>query len=191
MFDKHEFAKIIKNIKETYSSQEEFSKKSGIGRTYLSQYMNMKLEEPPKPKILEKLANASKGFTSYEYLMRVCGYFGNIRGDRLKSCRLSRNLSLDEVANKIGVSTKKLSLWENGHDYNMDIESSLKLADLYNVDFNWLLGSSDEQYFPDTNDFRFASYNGIDTKDLDEEDIKEINRFVEFIRNKKKSEKNK
>lgn len=191
MFNKHEFAKIIKNIKETYSSQEEFSKKSGIGRTYLSQYMNMKLDEPPKPKILEKLANASKGFTSYEHLMRVCGYFGNIRGDRLKSCRLSRNLSLDEVANKVGVSTRRLSLWENGHDYNMDIESSLKLANLYNVDFNWLLGSSDEQYSPHANDFRFASYNGIDTKDLDEEDIEEINRFVEFIRNKKKNEKNK
>ncbi len=191
MFNKHEFAKIIKNIKETYSSQEDFSKKSGIGRTYLSQYMNMKLEEPPKPKILEKLANASKGITSYEHLMRVCGYLGNIRGDRLKSCRLSRNLSLDEVANKVGVSTRKLSLWENGHDYNMDIESSQKLANFYNVDFNWLFGSNEEQYSPHTNNFRFASYNGIDTKDLDEEDIEEINRFVEFIRNKKKNEKNK
>ena len=74
MFDKNKFAQIIKNIKETYISQEEFSKKSEIGRTYLSQYMNMKLDEPPKPKILERLANSSNNITTYEELMNICGY---------------------------------------------------------------------------------------------------------------------
>lgn len=74
MFDKNKFAQIIRNIKDTYNSQEEFSKKSGIGRTYLSQYMNMKLKEPPKPKILQKLADASNNKTTYKELMEVCGY---------------------------------------------------------------------------------------------------------------------
>lgn len=74
MFDKNKFAQIIKNIKETYNSQEEFSKNSSIGRTYLSQYMNMKLDEPPKPKILKKLANSSNGLITYEELMSICGY---------------------------------------------------------------------------------------------------------------------
>lgn len=74
MFDKSKFAQIIKSIKETYDSQEDFSKKSNIGRTYLSQYMNMKLDEPPKPKTLEKLANASNGITSFKELMQICGY---------------------------------------------------------------------------------------------------------------------
>ncbi len=76
MFDKIKFAQIIKNIKECYDSQEEFAKKSGIGRTYLSQYMNIKLDKPPKPSILEKLANASKGITNYGELMYCCGYIG-------------------------------------------------------------------------------------------------------------------
>ena len=74
MFDKIKFAAIIKNIKGYYSSQEEFSKKSEIGRTYLSQYMNAKLDDPPSPKILEKLANSSKGITTYNELMFICGY---------------------------------------------------------------------------------------------------------------------
>jgi len=77
MFDKSKFALIIKNIKETYNTQEEFAKKSGIGRTSLSQYMNMKLEDPPKPKMLQKLANSSKGLTTYDELMQVCGYAQN------------------------------------------------------------------------------------------------------------------
>lgn len=74
MFDKNKFAQILKNINETYISQRDFSKKSEINRTYLSQYMNMKLDEPPKPKILEKLADASNNIVSYEELMKICGY---------------------------------------------------------------------------------------------------------------------
>lgn len=77
MFDKNKFAQIIKNIKETYSSQEEFAEKSGIGRTYLSQYMNMRLDTPPKPKILERLATSSNGITDYSELMEVCGYIND------------------------------------------------------------------------------------------------------------------
>lgn len=97
MFDKKEFAQIIKNIKETYNSQEEFAKKSEIGRTYLSQYMNMKLDEPPKPKILEKLALSSHGITSYDELMYICGYtdygFGNYNEvkELIKDTNITKN----------------------------------------------------------------------------------------------------
>lgn len=71
------------------------------------------------------------------------------------------------------------------------------LAKILDVDEAWLMGfdvpmprTPDELRGMEA-DFKFASYNGIDTKDLDEEDIEEINRFVEFIRNKKKNEKKK
>ena len=74
MFNKEKFSEIIKNISKTYDNQRDFSAFSEINRTYLSKYMNMKLDEPPKPKILQKLANASKSVTTYEELMQVCGY---------------------------------------------------------------------------------------------------------------------
>lgn len=74
MFDKVKFAEIIKKISGLYNSQRDFSILSGINRTYLSLYMNMKLNEPPKPKILERLANSSHGITTYIELMDVCGY---------------------------------------------------------------------------------------------------------------------
>lgn len=77
MFDKNKFAQILKNINETYISQRDFSKKSEINRTYLSQYMNMKLDEPPKPKILKKLADSSNGITTYSELMEICGYIND------------------------------------------------------------------------------------------------------------------
>ena len=45
-----------------------------------------------------------------------------------------------------------------------------------------------KQFSTNTN-FRYANHNGINTEGLDEKDIEEINRFVEFIKNKKKNEK--
>lgn len=74
MFDKAKFAQIIKKISDTYENQRNFSQKAEINRTSLSQYINMKLDKPPKPEMLEKLANASRGITTYQELMIICGY---------------------------------------------------------------------------------------------------------------------
>lgn len=74
MFDKIKFANILRKINETYENQVSFAKASDVNRTYLSQYMNMKLDSPPTPKILMGIANASKGLTTYYQLMNMCGY---------------------------------------------------------------------------------------------------------------------
>lgn len=74
MFNKEKFGIIISKIKETYDSQEVFSQLSGIGRTSISLYMNNRLDEPPKPQMLKKLADSSKGLATYEELMEICGY---------------------------------------------------------------------------------------------------------------------
>lgn len=69
------------------------------------------------------------------------------------------------------------------------------LCKILDVDEAWIMGYDVPiQRTPDelrgkSSDFRFASHNGINTDGLDENDIEEINRFVEFIKNKKKNEK--
>lgn len=74
MFDKNRFANILKKINDSYDNQVSFAKASGVNRTYLSQYMNVKLDSPPTPKILMGIANASKGITNYYELMEICDY---------------------------------------------------------------------------------------------------------------------
>lgn len=74
MFNKEEFSKILLNIQANYNNQEDFAKYSGIGRTSISQYINCKIEIPPKPHLLEKIAQSSKGLTNYNELLWVCGY---------------------------------------------------------------------------------------------------------------------
>ena len=82
MFDKIKFANILKRINEIYDNQVSFAQKANVNRTYLSQYMNMKLDNPPSPKKLKGIADASRGITTYDELMEVCGHitekaFGN------------------------------------------------------------------------------------------------------------------
>lgn len=74
MFNKEKFSKILNNIYKTYPNQRDFAHAMGTSRGYLSQYINMKFDNPPTPKILEKIATASKGITTYKELMYICGY---------------------------------------------------------------------------------------------------------------------
>lgn len=53
MFNKEKFSSILKEINSTYSSMTEFAQKASFDRTYISKYINMKLDNPPTPKILE------------------------------------------------------------------------------------------------------------------------------------------
>ncbi len=108
MFDKNKFAQILKNINDTYDSQRDFAKKSEINRTYLSQYMNMQLDKPPKPYMLKKLSNASNGVTTYNELMQVCGY---VFVTELTSTSYGINL---EYWTLIFGNVKKVSLSQNG-----------------------------------------------------------------------------
>ena len=237
MFDKNKFAIIIKNIKATYETQEEFSKKSKIGRTYLSQYMNMKLDEPPKPKILEKLSNASNNITTYEELMQVCGYtyittldsssfginpeywkmiFGNIEKINLtqkgssffayfiekiyKECKKSSNEQFLMDFNPQSIIPQT----DNIEEYTEYIKIfcfilcsfiSTNVLYLSETEKKQLISNIQEllQTTPILIEFDETSgnfkYSNIDTEGLDENDIAELNRFAEFLKNKKKQDK--
>lgn len=77
--------------------------------------------------------------------------------------------------------------------YEAKQDNVYALSLILNVDEAWLMGydvpMKNENQTTINTDFRYANHNGINTDGLDENDIEEINRFVEFIKNKKKNEK--
>lgn len=77
MFHKEKFGTIINMIvfKHYNNNKAEFARTINYDRTYVSKWINNHLSSPPTPKVLEKIANASKGVTTYDELMEVCGYF--------------------------------------------------------------------------------------------------------------------
>ncbi|MEY8320768.1 S24 family peptidase [Lachnospiraceae bacterium 46-61] len=49
----------------------EFSEQTGFNRTYLSKYLNLKLDRPPSPRLLQAIAS---NIVPYEELLISCGY---------------------------------------------------------------------------------------------------------------------
>ena len=111
-------------------------------------------------------------------------------GQRLKQARELKQITLEEAGNKIGVHKSTILRWENGETEKFKISMLEALANLYDVNPAWLMGydvpMKDDLNSQKSNNFRMASYNGVDTEGLNEQDIEEINRFVEFLKQKKK-----
>lgn len=109
--------------------------------------------------------------------------------NRLNKAMQIRNIKATELSLKTGIAKSSLSEYINGK-YEAKQDGVYLLAKALNVNEAWLMGldvpmERDIQ----NNDFRFASYQGLDLEGLDENDIEELNQFVEFIKNKKKKGK--
>lgn len=63
-------------------------------------------------------------------------------GVKLKEARLKKNMTQEEVAEKIFVSRQSISNWENNKTYP-DIGNVIALSDLYDVSLDELLKGSD------------------------------------------------
>ncbi len=73
MYNQKKFIEILKKCQSNMSLNE-FARLSNVDAGYLSRIINKKKSTPPSPRILEKISKASKGVTTYEELMEVCGY---------------------------------------------------------------------------------------------------------------------
>lgn len=102
---------------------------------------------------------------------------------RLKHLRANRKLTQEQLGEKINVTKVSVSGYENG-TRSPDMETLQKIADVFEVSVDFLLGRSDdpspsgkkseEDY---DEDISFFDYEG-----LSEEDIEEVKQHIEFLR---------
>ena len=81
--------------------------------------------------------------------------------NRIKELRKKENLNQTNLAHRIGVSQSALSYWERG-DYEPDNDTLIKLADIFNVTIDYLLGRTDNpspERDPTLDDFTYAMNN--------------------------------
>ena len=111
-------------------------------------------------------------------------------GDILKKLRKDKNLTQDELAQKINNSRSNIANYENGKNMP-SVEVLQKLSELFDVSTDYLLGKSDkknpEKVDIDNIDIAFAS--GI--KGLNKENQEIAKNIIEGLLAKQKNEENK
>ncbi len=104
---------------------------------------------------------------------------------KIKEARIEKKMTQKQLAIELTNRGRKTSNtvianWESGLN-SPDVDTVQLMCEIFEKDGNY--------FFDTNNDFRYASYKGLDLEGLNEDDIKELNQFVEFIKNKKKNDK--
>lgn len=101
-------------------------------------------------------------------------------GDRLREARTNKELTQDEVASRLGVTRSVIARYESNTN-DPPSENLRKLAEIYNVSTDWLLGRTNVMELPPQSaDSVYAAHrdDGYD-KPLDDETLAYIDAAVE------------
>ncbi len=98
----------------------------------------------------------------------------------LRQLRNERGLSQQELARLLGISKSAVNMYERG-ERQPNFETLELIADFFNVDTDYLLGRTNTARiaYPDTVAAHF------DTDDLTEDEKKDVENYIEFIRAKR------
>lgn len=80
-------------------------------------------------------------------------------GELIKKLRLEKNMTLEDLGNKVGVGKSTVRKWENGIIANMRRDKIEKIANALNVSPGYLMGWEDDNANIDNN--LFAKYSNI------------------------------
>ena len=88
---------------------------------------------------------------------------------RLKEARRDRDLTLKQLANKVGLSEGNLSKYETGGITNIRLDNLRELAAALDVSEHWLLGATDDPTIPEGDKIMYDFlYDGMDGSKYDD-----------------------
>ncbi|MEA4962810.1 helix-turn-helix domain-containing protein [Lutispora sp.] len=115
-------------------------------------------------------------------------------GEKLAMLRGEKNMSRNELAKILNISYSSISKYETEIRFP-DQDMLRKIADYFQVSTDYLLGRTDVRYFYDEDEAgeissvsETASYHDFNKDELPEEAIKQINDYIEFIKQKYNSD---
>lgn len=104
--------------------------------------------------------------------------------NRIKQLRNEKNIKQDVLAKLLGLEVAGISKLETERVPLKD-EYIIKLADYFNVTTDYILCKSDIRNPEELKNVQFANAGGLDTTDLDEEDLLELQRQIDYIKKMK------
>lgn len=100
---------------------------------------------------------------------------------RLEELRKANNLSQFSLAQKLNMTQQRISAYEKGIR-EPDIQVLKQLADFFDCSVDYLLGKSDIRNPEELKKVQFANAGGLDTKGLDDEDLLELQKQIDYIK---------
>lgn len=101
--------------------------------------------------------------------------------NRIKQLREEYNITQIQLAKKLNKTQQTISLYENGTN-EPDLDGYILLSKLFNCSIEYIAGKSDIRNPEEIKKVPFANAGGLDTKGLDEEDLKELQKQVDYIK---------
>ena len=101
-------------------------------------------------------------------------------GDRIRELRLARKWTQNELADKLGLDRTTISKWERHGGSEPDTDTIKKLADIFEVTSDYLLGRTDDRNsreLPET----VAAYLPEGFDELSPEAKEEILNFIDYV----------
>ncbi len=104
--------------------------------------------------------------------------------NRIKQLREELKISQNELGKKLNKTQQQISLYENGTN-ELDLDGYLILSKLFNCSIEYIAGKSDIRNPEELKNIKHANSGGLDTKGLDDEDLKELQRQIDYIKKMK------
>ena len=101
--------------------------------------------------------------------------------NRIKYLREELNMTQQELANKLDGAKSTVAMYEKG-DRKPSMEVLISLSTIFNCSIDYLLGQSDIRNPEELKKIPFANAGGLDTKGLDDEDLLELQKQIDYIK---------
>lgn len=101
--------------------------------------------------------------------------------NRLRMLRTEKGESLEKVAKYLNVTIQTISNYET-EKRDMTPDTILRLAEYFNVSTDYLLGKSEIRNPEEIKNVSFANAGGLDVDGLDDDDLLELQKQVDYIK---------
>ncbi|AHM56379.1 transcriptional regulator, XRE family [Peptoclostridium acidaminophilum DSM 3953] len=102
-------------------------------------------------------------------------------GDRLKNLRIEKDLTQQDIADILGVGRATIAGYET-KGKQPDFDKLKSISDYFDVSIDYLLGRTDER--KPGSKILTKAYHSINANGLSEEDIKQVEDYIEFLKSK-------
>lgn len=104
--------------------------------------------------------------------------------NRIKQLREEFNFSQNDLAQKLGGAPSSIAMYEK-EERKPSLEVLIKLSEIFNCSIDYLLCKTDIRNPEEIKNVQFANAGGLDTTDLDEDDLEELQRQIDYIKKMK------